>query len=179
MLKLSLQSLETFNEETNEFEAIGGLDVELEHSLYTVAKWESTYKTYFSKGSQDPTFILKYIKCMCMTENVPDSAWATLTQHQIATVLDYMQDPQTATKISNLGPQKKQSRITSAELIYSWMFALHIPLECEHWHFNRLMTLIEVCSIESCPKKKMPKKTAMQRQRELNAMRRAQYNTTG
>lgn len=179
MLRLSLPSLETFNEEKQEFETIGGLTVELEHSLYTVAKWEAKHKTEFVQSKMDFDFIMSYIKEMCMTEDVPDNAWLCLTKSQINEILEYINDPSTATKFNKQNNPSHSSRITTAELIYYWMFSLQIPMECEHWHFNRLMTLIELASKESMPKKKMGKREAMQQQREINAMRRSKYNTKG
>lgn len=179
MLRLSLPSLETFNEEKQEFETIGGLTVELEHSLYTIAKWEAKYKKEFSQAEFGFDFIMSYISEMCITENVPDNAWLCLTQSQISEILEYMNDPHTATRFNKRGNLSRSGRAVTAELVYYWMFSLQIPIECEHWHFNRLMTLIELASRESMPKKKMGKKEAMQQQRELNAMRRAKYNTKG
>lgn len=179
MLRLSLQSLEIFNEEKQEFETIGGLNVELEHSLYTVAKWEAVHKKFFVDSQMDFDFLMSYIKEMCLTEDVPENAWLCMTQPQLSQVLEYIQDSHTATKITQRKTPKASSQKISSELIYYWMFSLQIPIECEHWHFNRLMTLISVASIESAPKQKMSKKSAMQQQRELNAMRRAKYNTKG
>jgi hypothetical protein len=59
------------------------------------------------------------------------------------------------------------------------MVGLQIPLECEKWHLNRLMKLIEVCSANQTPPKKMGKEEIMSRNKALNAARRAKYNTKG
>lgn len=179
MLCLELPSIEIFNEQTEQFETIGGLTVELEHSLYTVAKWEAKHKTSFMSADMDLPFLTDYAKEMCITKNVPDNAWLCLTRDQLADIISYMNDSHTATKINRKHTAGKSSRSVTAELIYYWMFSLKIPMECEHWHFNRLMTLIEVSSVESMPKKKMGKKEAIQQQKELNAMRRAKYGTKG
>ena len=59
------------------------------------------------------------------------------------------------------------------------MVALNIPFECEKWHLNKLITLVEVCAIKNEPPKKMSKNEIRARNRELNAARRKKYNTRG
>lgn len=179
MLRLFLRSVETYDEERQEFRTIGGISVDLEHSLYTVSKWEEIHKKPFSQQNVDIKFIMGYLECMCMTENVPSSYWACLTHKQLLEIVQYIQDPHTATTIRQDTQQKGRNRIITAEVIYCWMINLNIPIAFEHWHFNKLTTLIEVCIREKAPPKKMSKKAAMQQQRELNAARRAKYNSKG
>lgn len=185
MLRIFLRSVEIFNEDTQEFESIGGVTVDLEHSLYTVSKWEEIHKKSFAQSAIDFNFIMSYLPCMSMTENIPDKYWACLTHTQLNEIVAYIQDPHTATTIRRDDKKNTRNRTVTAELIYYWMISLNIPIQFEHWHFNKLMTLIQVCTIESAPKpdkkgKKKPlSKNEMQRRRELNAMRRAQLNTKG
>ena len=84
----------------------------------------------------------------------------------------------TATKIKRVGKGPKGETIT-AELIYYWMVTLNIPFECQKWHLNRLITLVEICSIKNQPQKKMSKGEILRQNRELNAARRAKYKTRG
>ena len=76
--------------------------------------------------------------------------------------------------------QQKHSReIITAEIIYYWMIELGIPFECQKWHLNRLLTLVNVCSIKQAPAKKMSRRDAMAQQSQLNAARRAKYKSRG
>ena len=90
----------------------------------------------------------------------------------------YIDAPMTATTFSrNRGPMNNE--IVTSELIYYWMTALNIPMECQKWHLNRLLTLIRVCNVKSSPDKKMSKREIMQRNSALNAARRARLNSKG
>ena len=74
---------------------------------------------------------------------------------------------------------RQRGEITTAEIIYYWMVALNIPFECQKWHLNRLMTLIQVCNIKNEDPKKMSKKDMLNQNRELNEKRKAAAQTKG
>ncbi|MFR9256176.1 MAG: hypothetical protein ACLVJ6_12135 [Merdibacter sp.] len=57
--------------------------------------------------------------------------------------------------------------------------SLQIPMECQKWHLNRLMTLIQVCDIKNRPPKKMGKKETISSYKALNEARRRKYGTRG
>jgi hypothetical protein len=77
-------------------------------------------------------------------------------------------------------PERKgRGEIITAELIYYWMVAFTIPFECERWHLNRLFALIRICNIKNSKPKRMSRGEIAQRNRELNAQRRAKYGTSG
>jgi len=94
-------------------------------------------------------------------------------------IVDYINDPMTATTISSREANKPNRRIVTSELIYYWMVAYGIPFECEKWHLNRLMMLIRVCGEENKPHKKMSKSALMHRNAKLNAERRARLGSSG
>ena len=79
----------------------------------------------------------------------------------------------TKIKVDPNGPQSRET-ITS-ELIYYWMISMNIPVQFEHWHLNRLITLIRVFNLKNAPKKKMSAKE----RRELNRARLQQRGTRG
>ena len=86
----------------------------------------------------------------------------------------------TATVIRDSSPNKSKTEIMTSELIYYYMISYNIPFECEKWHINRLMTLIQVCSIKNNPnKKKMSTKEVYRSNAALNAARKKKLNTNG
>lgn len=181
MLKILIPRGESFNSLTNEFVYDGeDVVVTLEHSLASVSRWESKWKTPFlSNKPMTPEQTVDYVRCMIVDENVDASVLRRLTLDNMTAINDYMNDAMTATTFSK-DPKKTRNReIVTAEIIYYWMIKLGIPLECENWHFNRLMTLIKVCSIKETPPKKMTKGEIFSQNRALNAARRKALHSKG
>lgn len=181
MLRLCLPKLETWNPETEEFENIGGAEVELEHSLYTVAAWEAKWKKPFAdkKGLGREEFLDYIMNFMCQTEGISRESWLTLTQKEFKQITEYMEDSMTATSIKHQNRSHKSHSIVTSELIYFYMAQFGIPFECERWHLNRLMTLIDVCSEKSTPPKKMSKADAAKAQAAQNAAMRKRFGSKG
>lgn len=180
MLTLKVPMAEDYNEETGEFVPSQFFTLELEHSLASLSKWESEYEKPFL-GEQDKSTeeILGYIVSMTLTEDVPSEVYAKLSDDNIAAVNNYINAKMTATTIHEVAQQRRTREIITAEIIYHWMVALQIPFETQHWHLNRLITLVRVCNLKNSPPKKVGRKTAAQQQRDLNAARRNQLRTTG
>lgn len=151
----------------------------MEHSLLAISKWESKWKKPFLV--EDPKTYeeaIDYYKCMTITQNVNPDVYRTLKPDTVKEITDYINDKMTATTINNRNKRGPKQIVTS-ELIYCWMTQFGIPFECQKWHLNRLLMLIEVCSIKSEPEKKMPRREAIAQRNALNAARRAKYNTNG
>lgn len=180
MLQITIQGTEMFDERTNKFIIVKGATLQLEHSLVSLSKWESKWKTHYLNNSDiTPEMSIDYVRCMTTTQNVDPRVYEHLTQENMDAIRKYIDDPMTATtfKKSNKPPNRG---IVTAEIIYYWMVALQIPFDpCQKWHLNRLLTLIRVCDEKNSPKKKMSKRDAMAQQRSLNAARRARYHTNG
>lgn len=180
MLELEIGGGERFDEAEERFIPIPKKLVRLEHSLRSVSRWESKWKKPFlSQKSLTKEETVYYIYCMETTGQLKPSVFNNLTKQQLDVIDDYINDKMTATTINHRGPKPRSNEIITSEVIYYWMIQAGIPPEYDKWHLNRLLTLIEVCSAKSGPKKKMPKSEALAQQRALNASRRAKLNSKG
>jgi hypothetical protein len=179
MLQIIIPASELWNEKTNEFVDVKEQVLQLEHSLVSLSKWESKWcKPFMSKTEKSHEETLDYIRCMTITQNVNENVYNGITNKIIDQVSDYIEAPMTATTFSNENKTINREIVT-AEIIYYWMVALSIPFECQKWHLNRLLTLINVCNIKNQPKKKMGRKEIYLRNRALNAARKQNLNTAG
>ena len=180
MLQITIQGSEMFDERTNKFIIVKGATLQLEHSLVSLSKWESKWKTHYLNNSDiTPEMSVDYVRCMTTTQNVDPRVYEYLSQENMDAIRKYIDDPMTATTFKKTNKPPNRGVVT-AEIIYYWMVALQIPFDpCQKWHLNRLLTLIRVCDEKNSPKKKMSKRDAMAQQRSLNAARRAKYHTNG
>lgn len=182
MLHVVIPFTEFFDEINNEFITIKEQRLTLEHSLVSLSKWESKWsKPFLSKERMTEQESLDYIRCMTLTENVPDEAYQAIPDSVIKTVSEYIAKPMTATWFSEDSKKGKKNtaKIVTAERIYYWMIALNIPVEFENWHLNRLLTLIRVCDEENKPAKKRSQQSILKDYAALNAARRQKLNTRG
>ncbi len=184
MLHLNVDGGEFFDEDSQEFIIVKPQRLVMEHSLLSLSKWEAKWKKPFlaqnpKEDNKTTEEYMDYVRCMTISQNVNPLVYRCLTMKHFDEIKKYIDDPHTATTINSIS--KRQSRrIITNELIYYWMIALNIPMECEKWHLNRLLTLIQICNIENNPKqKKMGRNAILQQNRELNAARRAKYHTKG
>ena len=147
MLTIIVPESESFDPVTETFFSTKEQKLVLEHSLYSIAKWESKWNKVFLDKREEKTIeeSRDYIKCMTITQNVDPAIYYALTDKNYQEITEYMQAPMTATWFSNDNRPPSREIITS-EVIYYYMAALQIPFECDKWHLNRLMTLIHVCS---------------------------------
>lgn len=181
MLTITIPDREMFDERTQTFFTIKGQTLTLEHSLVSLSKWESKWCKPFLSPKVSKTWeeTKDYIKCMTITQNVDPSVYENLTKANMDEVNAYIEAPMTATTFSESKQQSTNKEIYTSELIYYMMIAFNIPMECQKWHLNRLLTLIRVCNVKNSPQKKMSKRDIMSRYAALNASRRKQFNTTG
>lgn len=177
--------VELWDYEKKEFiirEATKEQKLQLEHSLVSLSKWESKWcKPFLSEEKMTEEESIDYIRCMTLTQNVPSEIYNNIPNTVIEQVSEYIAKPMTATWFTEdkrKGRKSNNEKVT-AELIYYWMISLNIPMKCEKWHLNRLLTLIRVCDIKNAPPKKMSKRSILSQNAALNAARRQQLNTNG
>lgn len=177
-LVLTISPKEFYNENTKEFVTLEEKTIELEHNLISLSKWEAKHhKPFLGDEQLTENEMLDYIKCMC-TEDVDDVYFLSLSMENVKKLKEYINDPMTATKFYSNNPRKTKEPITS-ELIYYWMIAQNIPVQFEHWHLNRLLTLIRLCGVKQEPHKKMSQSEIMRQNARLNAQRRAKLHSRG
>lgn len=179
MLKIVVPELELWDEKKQEFLILKETTIQLEHSLVSISKWESKWhKAFLSKKDKSNEEIIDYIRCMTITQNVPEDVYYRLSDENMEAINKYIDDPMTATYFHDDEQANSRETVTS-ELIYYWMIIQNIPVNFEKWHLNRLLSLIKVCNIKNSPPKKMSSKEIMRRNSALNAARRKKYNTKG
>lgn len=180
MLKLTIRTEEGFDSENSRFVPLETFELELEHSLFSVSKWEAFFEKPFLNDEEKTTEeTLWYVRAMTLTPNVPPETFTKLSDDNIRDVNAYITSKQTATWFKNKKVAGVMARTITNEVVYGWMIALHIPFECQYWHFNRLLTLIQVCNESNTPpQKKNPRDLANER-RELNRKRREASGSKG
>lgn len=156
------------------------MTLKMEHSLVSVSRWERKWKKpYLTLEPKTDEEFYDYLRCMTITpKDVPTIVYRSLPQSIIDEAINYINDPMTATTFPK-DTRRASREIITAEIIYYQMFSLNIPLECEKWHLNRLMTQIRVCAVKNSPKKKMSRRETMSQNAALNAQRRKARNSKG
>lgn len=170
---------ELFDNSTQQFVDGETFELQLEHSLVSLSKWESFFEKPFL-GPEEKTFeeTMWYIEAMTMTPDVPPDVYRKLSQQNMDEITKYVDAKMTATWFK-AEASKRQTEIITAEIIYYWMISLNIPFECQYWHFNRLMTLVQVINQKNAPEKKLSRAELAARNRQLNAERKAKLGTSG
>jgi len=180
MLQLIIPGIEQFNDETGEFIYPKGHTLQLEHSLVSLAKWESKWcKAFLTNKEKTLEETKDYIRCMTLTQNVSSEAYDELTNNNLNQVTDYINAQMSATYIDDPKTSGINGEVVTTELIYYWMVALSIPFECQKWHLNRLIALIKVCNIKNQPPQKRSTNEILTDYAAVNAARRRRLNSKG
>ena len=182
MLELKIPEVDLFDQELQEFiGVIRPQTIRLEHSLVSLAKWESRWeKPFLQKEPMTMEETIHYIRCMTITQNVNPQVFGYVAKYHLHEIYGYMELPMTATTFSkDKEPWRGSREIVTAEIIYYWMTAFNIPFECQKWHLNRLLTLINVCNLKNKPPKKMSQRDILTRNHNLNQQRLKKLGTRG
>lgn len=179
MLTIQVPMSEAYDESTETFVTVQSCTLELEHSLASLSKWESEFeKPFLGPVKKTPEETLAYIRCMVRSPDFSPEVLTRLSRQNIEAINEYINAKFTATTI-NERSGKPNREIITAEIIYYWLVALQIPLEVEHWHLNKMLTLVKVVNLKQAPEKPMSKAEALAMQRRLNSERRQQMQSRG
>lgn len=180
MLSLPIYGPESWNDKTEEFTATELFRLELEHSLVSLSKWESKFeKPFLGDGEKTVEETHWYIEAMHQGPDLPPDFHHSLTNDTVATINDYIAAKMTATWFVDIDEKPAKKEVITAEIIYYWMVSLQIPFECQHWHLNRLLTLVRVINEKNAPPKKLSREQIIERNRRLNEERQKKYGTSG
>ena len=153
MLIIRVEEQEFYDSKKEMFFNTKPITVRMEHSLISISKWESVWeKPYLgtsgiTKGLSGPAEERHYIECMIIG-NVPDYIPDVLWQNYGEIIKKYINKRHSATHVYRKGKRTPSRQIITTELIYYWMIRFGISLECQRWHFNRLLMLIDICNIK-------------------------------
>lgn len=178
-LQIYIPERELWDNQNEVFIKLKPYKLTLEHSLISLSKWESKHhKLWLEKQDKTGQELLDYIRCMTINGDVPNYVYYALTSDDFKKILDYMEDPMTASSVYD-PPNNSHHEPVSSELIYYWMLQYGIPFECEKWHLNRLLMLIKICTRKAGNMSKADRKAMDQRRAQINAQRRAKLGTKG
>ena len=179
MLLVNVPAVDLFDEETNQFVTFNGDSFVIEHSLVSISKWESaTEKPFLGKETKTNDETIEYVRMMTISPVNDPEVYTHLTSENLKDISAYIAAKMTATWFNDT-PASARADVVTAEIIYYWMIALQIPMECQYWHLNRLLTIVKVLNEKNGPAKKMNRNDAAAQQRSLNEQRLAEMNTTG
>lgn len=156
--------------------------LEMEHSLLSIWKWESKWKIPFSETRQMTTEqFLDYCRCMTINKQKDPDVYKYLRQKDAQKIAEYMTDNMSARVIrGNQFRKKRGPKIRMTSEYYYWLMTQYnIPFDCEKWHFNRLLALIDCCSSNNGDSAPMSYREKQQYYALLNAQRRKLSHTTG
>ena len=186
-ISIEIKKQELYDEEKKEFfELDQDYKLVLEHSLVSISKWESKWHKpfpYINENMQlTPEQSYDYIKQMTMNKDVPDIVYKCINNEHLKIIADYINDTMSATTV-RMPPSKTsiKKEILTSELLYYYMFKFGIPKDCEKWHINRLIKLMEVYGAKEGKDEtnKMSRSELIARNKAINARNRAKYHTKG
>lgn len=183
MLKLILPKVENWDSKKQEFVYDQEVTLELEHSLVTLSKWESKWeKPFLGPEIKSTEETIDYIRCMTLTPDVPPETYHRLSSTHFTQVNSYIDSKMSATWFNEAAGAGKASRsreIITAEIIYYWLDEFKINWEAQHWHLNRLFTLVKVHNQKNVPEKKMSRRDMLSERNRLNAQRKTEMKSQG
>lgn len=166
---------------------VNGKDLEFEHSLVSLSKWEEEYEKPFYNPKKDesisPEEWDKYFEFMLVRPRKSFHLVQLLSIEQKTLLIGYIQKKATATTINKIQTHQGPKENPTSELMYYWLASFRIPFHpTETWHLNRLLTLVEIFSAKQAPVPKQGRRNTAklaQNMREINERRMRELGTKG
>lgn len=184
-IALHIPENEIWDYRNEQFLPVPETTIHVEHSLAAISKWEARWKKPFLTCPKlEGDELIDYIRCMTIEnlEELSPNIFYALSSENYNQINELLDDTMTATTFKDdkaKSGRKRAGPIITAEIIYYQMVELGIPFECETWHFNKLLTLIRVCSEKQAIPKKMSRKEIFSQNAALNAQRKARLGSRG
>ena len=185
-LVLDIQDDEIYNDELEQFIEVKAKRIVLEHSLFTISKWEMIWNKCFLKHLEklNSEEISSYIKCMVIEpeELTDDDVTYLLSKAKYhSKIVEYLNRKMTATFIRELpGQRRPDTEAKTSELFYYYLIKLQAPVEIiEHWHISRLITLLSVFNAKDDTKHKRNVREMMADNDAINEARKQKLGTKG
>lgn len=177
MLVINVGEVEVWNKETEEFEYVGGEPHTLEHSLWSMAQWETKWKIPFLRKDNPLTMeqFQDYLNFMSRDGTIPLSS---LTEKNIKDIQSYLETEHTAAVVKSRESGNNGQFITS-DLLYATMTIAGVDWEAQYWPLSRLTMLLRIISEMQSEKKKMSPQELAQQNAEINRQRREALKTKG
>lgn len=152
-LRVVIPARSEYIEEKQEFVDTPEKVYNLEHCLLAMSRWEEVSKRCFLTAKLDDEELAIYVQCMA-DQFISMEECRFIARTYRKNLRSYIFDERFAHKrISGRSnapsPARQNNKFMPTEELYYIMFERGIPLECEKWHFSRLMSLFRVYSANS------------------------------
>lgn len=163
--KIYIPAQDLWDESRGEFISIKEHKLTLEHSLVSLTKYESKWRTPFlSPEEKTQEQVMDYIRCMVMGDDYDDNFIYALTPQDLKKIESYIATDQTASTIpeEKNNTEPKSNELMTSELIYYYLGQIQcLTPTIENWHLSRTLTLIRIASWKQKPEKELNKKEAL------------------
>ena len=133
------------------------------------------------EGTLTDEEFLDYMYCMIVGSFDKVEFFKRLDDRLLKKVIDYIQDPATASRVFTIGDDNKEKTETlTSELIYAYLAMARMPFDpCEKWNIKRVFMLIELYAVKTNPPKKMSVDEIRRWQKKENERRKKANHTKG
>lgn len=180
MIKISLDDVKGFNEQTSEFTTIAkGGTFSFEFSLKALSEWESKYRKPFLNAESKTVKESSDFLSMCAIGKRPDpDLFIYGNGEQVKQLWSYIEIVPSATVIENESSESN-GEIPTSEVLYAMLAMAGMDYSCDNWNLNRLIMTLRVIAAKNQPEKKMSKRDTMLSNTEINERRKRLLGTKG